>query len=137
MVHGLAGITGTLCIVFFANPAAPAGIGGLLTGGGLEHALAEVTGIVVTLGYSFGVTFVIAWVLNRTVGLRAPEQDEDLGLDTAVHAETAYEISLIQLDRTPTTVPAGASAPVLAQAQAPAPSVPDAEAVAPQEPARS
>ncbi|WP_349827280.1 ammonium transporter [Brevibacterium litoralis] len=122
MVHGLAGIAGTLCIVLFANPAAPAGIGGLLTGDGLSHALPEVIGILTTVGFSFVMTFAIAWVLDKTIGLRAPEQQEQLGLDQAIHAETAYEISLVQFDHgafAPRTAPVpAASAPAAAGAAA-------------------
>ena len=40
--------------------------------------------------YSFVVTFIIAKVLDATIGLRVSEEDELDGLDTSEHSETAY-----------------------------------------------
>ena len=50
----------------------------------------QLVSIVVVLAYSFVVTFVIAKVLDATIGLRASAEDETVGLDQAQHAETAY-----------------------------------------------
>jgi ammonia channel protein AmtB len=36
-------------------------------------------------------TWVIAWVLNKTIGLRAAPEHEMSGIDEAEHAETGYE----------------------------------------------
>ncbi|MFT4288573.1 ammonium transporter [Nocardioides sp.] len=91
-VHGLGGIAGTLCIVLFAAETAPAGIKGILFGGDWEILGHELIGIVATCSYSFVVTFAIAWVLNKTIGLRVDEATELGGLDLALHAETAYDI---------------------------------------------
>ena len=44
----------------------------------------------VTFAYSFVVTLIIANVIDRTMGLRVSEADEDAGLDLSQHAETAY-----------------------------------------------
>ena len=46
--------------------------------------------IVVVLVYSFVVTFVIAKVLDATVGLRVSDEVEQTGLDSTEHGETAY-----------------------------------------------
>ncbi len=43
------------------------------------------------MAYSFLLTLVIALVVRATVGLRASEEEEVTGLDTTVHAESAYE----------------------------------------------
>ena len=44
------------------------------------------------LAYSFAVTWVIAKVLNVTIGLRIHEADELRGIDIAAHLEAAYLI---------------------------------------------
>ncbi len=40
--------------------------------------------------FAFVVTYVIAKAIDMTIGLRVDEETEDLGLDTVLHAETAY-----------------------------------------------
>ena len=40
-----------------------------------------------------GLTYVIALVLHKTVGLRATEEDELTGLDLALHGEAGYHLS--------------------------------------------
>ena len=44
----------------------------------------------VTIAFSFVVTFIIAKVLDVTIGIRVSEEDEDAGLDLTQHAEVAY-----------------------------------------------
>ncbi len=44
----------------------------------------------VTLGYSFVVSLIIAKVIDLTIGLRVSEEAEDEGLDLSQHAEVAY-----------------------------------------------
>ncbi|MGH3165503.1 MAG: hypothetical protein ACRDN0_06360, partial [Trebonia sp.] len=47
--------------------------------------------VVVTIAYSSALTFAIAWLVEKTVGLRAALEYELTGLDEAEHAETAYD----------------------------------------------
>ena len=47
----------------------------------------------VTLVYSFVVSFVIAKVIDMTMGLRVDDEEEDEGLDLSQHAETAYTMA--------------------------------------------
>ncbi len=44
----------------------------------------------VTLAFSFVASFIIATVIDKVIGLRVSEEDEDEGLDFSQHAETAY-----------------------------------------------
>ncbi|MGV9826830.1 MULTISPECIES: ammonium transporter [unclassified Gordonia (in: high G+C Gram-positive bacteria)] len=92
VVHGIGGIVGTLCIVLFAASAAPAGIKGILFGGDADIVWRELTGIVVTCVFSFVMTWLIAKAIDKTIGLRVDEETETEGLDSTIHAETAYEI---------------------------------------------
>ena len=43
------------------------------------------------MAYSFVVTFIIAKVIDGTMGLRIDEAAERVGLDQSQHAESAYQ----------------------------------------------
>ncbi|MEO9329551.1 ammonium transporter [Gordonia aurantiaca] len=92
MVHGIGGIIGTFCIILFASDVAPAGVQGVLFGGDPEIIWRELAGIAITCTYSFVMTWIIAKVIDKIMGLRVDEETEMVGLDTTIHAETAYEI---------------------------------------------
>ena len=44
---------------------------------------------------SFVVTWVLAKVLDRTIGLRVADETERTGLDQTLHAESAYNESTV------------------------------------------
>ena len=46
---------------------------------------------VVGIAYPFVMTWLILWVIDRTVGLRVSPGDEEAGLDLSEHAEAAYQ----------------------------------------------
>ena len=91
-VHLVGGLWGTVAIGFLATASAPAGIDGLLYGGGLDQLWRQVVGALAVLAYSFVVTYVIAQVLDRLMGLRVADEHEHAGLDATVHAEQGYEL---------------------------------------------
>ena len=45
------------------------------------------------LAYSFVLSLVIGTVLQKTIGFRVTEEDEISGIDSVVHAETAYDLA--------------------------------------------
>jgi Amt family ammonium transporter len=45
----------------------------------------------VTIAWAFTMTWIVASAVQRTIGLRVSESDELEGLDTTIHAESAYE----------------------------------------------
>lgn len=90
-VHGIAGIAGALMGTLFATALAPAGFNGVLMGGDLSLLWRESLAIIVTLVFAFGATYIIAWVMNKIHPIRVPDEGEELGLDRALHAESAYE----------------------------------------------
>ena len=49
--------------------------------------------IVVTLAFSFGMTWLLATILDKTIGIRISEEEEDAGIDSSIHAESAYSDS--------------------------------------------
>ncbi len=71
----------------------PAGVQGVLFGGDPPDIIwRELAGIAITCTYSFVMTWLIAKGLDKLIGLRVDEETEMVGLDTVLHAETAYEI---------------------------------------------
>ncbi len=91
-VHLVGGLAGTILIGLFADPAAPApGTGGLFYGGGFEQLGKQVVGALAVLAFSFVLTFVIGWVIQKTMGFRIPEEDEVAGIDSYAHAESGYD----------------------------------------------
>jgi Amt family ammonium transporter len=49
--------------------------------------------VLAALGYSFTVTLLIGWVLHKTLGFRVERDHEIAGVDLALHAEAAYELT--------------------------------------------
>ncbi|MYW03407.1 ammonium transporter [Streptomyces sp. SID3343] len=92
-VHYVGGVVGTSMIGLFAAKDVTGGPEGLLHGGGASLLGKQLVAIVVVSAFSFGVTYVIAKLIDRTIGFRAHADDETVGLDQAVHAETAYDLT--------------------------------------------
>ena len=91
----MGGRAATLAIAFLVDPDSPAGVAGLLYGGGVDQLWRQAPGAVVVMIYSFVVTFAIAKVMDKTMGLRVPEAAETQGIDTVEHAETGYDLSAV------------------------------------------
>ena len=92
-VHGVGGLFGMLCVGLLATKAVnPAGANGLLVGGGTHLFVWEIIAAVVCAAFAFGVTWVIAKVIDLTLGLRVSEEEEFTGLDLSQHAESAYSM---------------------------------------------
>jgi ammonium transporter, Amt family len=91
-VHGIGGFTGTLLAGVFAvgalsaSPELPGGVRGLLEGNP-QQVVAQLYGIVVTLVWSGGVTFIILKVISAFVPLRVRHEDEVVGLDVTLHGQ--------------------------------------------------
>jgi Amt family ammonium transporter len=100
-VHGAAGLVGTLLVGLFASRTVNPGIryDGLVDGGGLHLLGAQALAVIVTVGWAFTMTWLVATAVQRTVGLRAPEAHEVEGLDTALHAEAAYDFGNVRATR--------------------------------------
>jgi len=91
-VHLVGGILGALLLALFADKGVnPLGGDGLFFGGGIGLLGKQALAVVVTFAFSFVITYALARVLDRTMGLRVSPDDEMIGLDQSQHAETAYQ----------------------------------------------
>jgi Amt family ammonium transporter len=84
--HGMGGTWGALATGIFASEA---GTQGLLAGNPTQVLIQLVT-IGAVIVFAFGLTFVIAKLLDRFVGLRVTDNEEEVGLDISEHGEKAY-----------------------------------------------
>ena len=89
-VHLVGGILGALLIGFFGTSMVN-GANGLFYKGGSTLLGHQALAVVAVVAYSFVVTYILAQILDKTIGLRVSEEDEAMGLDLSQHAETAYE----------------------------------------------
>ena len=89
-IHCVGGIVGALLTgVFCADAFGGAGFGE----GNVrisEQLIAQIVGIVAVLVYTFVVSFVLLKILDAAIGLRVSEEDEEEGLDLALHDERGY-----------------------------------------------
>jgi Amt family ammonium transporter len=86
--HGLGGLWGALATGLFAASSV-GGVDGLFYGNPGQF-LAQLWAALLAIAVSFGVTFVLAKVLNAIMGLRVSDSEELVGLDVSEHAERAY-----------------------------------------------
>jgi Amt family ammonium transporter len=92
-VHLVGGLIGTLLIGFFGTTSVNSGgADGLFYGGGLTQLGKQAIGAFSVLGYSFVLTFIIGWIIKKTIGFRVDAEAEVAGIDESEHAETAYEL---------------------------------------------
>jgi ammonium transporter, Amt family len=88
--HGMGGTWGALATGLFATKLVnPAGADGLFYGNPSQF-LIQAIGVVVTIAFATLVTFVLAKLLNKFVGLRVTDNEEEVGLDISEHGERAY-----------------------------------------------
>jgi Amt family ammonium transporter len=109
-VHLVGGLIGTILIGLFGVADAPSGQAGLFYGGGFGLLGKQTVAALAVLAYSFAVTWVIAFALQKTIGLRLPAEKEAEGIDLVEHAEVAYDLE--GKPGTPETAPAPVLAPV-------------------------
>ncbi len=91
-VHFVGGVLGALLIGFLGtNTFNSAAANGLFYGGGWTLLGHQAIGVVCVAGYSLVVSYILAWIIDKTIGLRVSEEDEMLGLDLSQHDEAAYD----------------------------------------------
>jgi ammonium transporter, Amt family len=94
-VHGVGGTIGAILTGFFAssylNGAAK---NGLITSAfgseGFALLFDQIIAVVVTIVYTLVVSYILLKVLDKTMGLRVDQEEEQIGLDLTQHGEAAY-----------------------------------------------
>jgi Amt family ammonium transporter len=91
-VHLVGGLVGTLLIGLLCS-ADVVGVDGLLYGGGFSQLGKQAIAAFSVLAYSFVVSYILAQIVDKTIGFRISEEDEVNGIDTSAHAESGYDLS--------------------------------------------
>ena len=86
-IHGMGGLWGALATGIFAV-AAVNGASGLIEGN-VHQFVANAVGAFSALIYAFVVTYILAVIVDKTIGLRVTEEEEYVGLDISQHGERA------------------------------------------------
>jgi Amt family ammonium transporter len=88
--HGMGGAWGALATGLFASKAVnDAGANGLFYGNPAQF-LIQLVMVLVSIGFAFGMTWLITRLLAKFVGLRVSANEEEVGLDISEHGERAY-----------------------------------------------
>ena len=83
-VHGVGGALGALLVGYFAiRPVV----------GGMDQLLLQLKGVLVTGIYGFVCTLVLGLIIHKTIGFTVSESQQDEGLDSTEHGETAYRLN--------------------------------------------
>jgi Amt family ammonium transporter len=91
-VHLVGGLLGSILLGVFSDMSINSlGADGLFNGGGASLLGKQALASIVVFAFSFVVTYLVATIINKTIGLRVSTEQELVGLDQSQHAETAYQ----------------------------------------------
>ncbi|MEZ4712976.1 MAG: ammonium transporter [Caldilineaceae bacterium] len=88
--HGMAGIWGALATGIFATTSINSGAADGLLYGNPGQFVTQLITVIAAGGFAFVVTFVMAKILDATMGLSVSPEEEEMGLDVSEHGERAY-----------------------------------------------
>jgi ammonium transporter, Amt family len=89
-VHGVGGALGIVLLGVFASTAFnPQGADGLIAGNWSFFGK-QLGAIVLSSVWAFAFTYGMLWLIDRVTPVKVAPQDEESGLDAALHGETAY-----------------------------------------------
>jgi Amt family ammonium transporter len=94
-VHLVGGLVGCLMIGFVATDLAPSGVNGLFFGGGMGLLGKQAVASGSVLAYSFVVTYLLAKLIDATIGFRIGAEQEEQGIDHHAHKEMAYDLTAL------------------------------------------
>ncbi|MBC7462815.1 MAG: ammonium transporter [Actinobacteria bacterium] len=93
-VHLVGGLWGCASIGFFGASAVNSiGLDGIFYGGGVGLLGKQLFGAGVVLAYSFIMTLIIGFAIEKTIGFRVSRDAEVEGIDLNEHAESSYEFA--------------------------------------------
>ncbi len=89
-IHGIGGAWGALATGLFASKAINSeGANGLFFGHPFQVVI-QLVSVLVSIFFVFGMTLFLLKVVDRMVGLRVTEEEEEMGLDVTLHSEKGY-----------------------------------------------
>jgi Amt family ammonium transporter len=88
-VHGIGGIWGAIATGLFASPVIQSAYSGAFAGNPKQLGI-QLIAIAATILYSGVVTVILFKIVEKTLGIRATEEEETAGLDITQHDEIAY-----------------------------------------------
>lgn len=88
-VHGIGGIWGAIATGLFATPVVQSAYSGAFAGNYKQLGI-QLVAIIVTLIYSGVLTAILFKIVQKTLGIRASDEEESAGLDITQHNEIAY-----------------------------------------------
>jgi Amt family ammonium transporter len=92
-VHGIGGVFGTVLLGVFASQAINAhGANGLIFGG-VGFFWKEIVAVAFASIYGFIFTYVMLVIINWFTPVKVSAEEEEMGLDAAIHGERAYDDS--------------------------------------------
>jgi len=90
-VHGVGGVLGTLLLGVFASKAANGmGADGLIHGN-VSFFLKQFVAVTIASAYAFIFTYLMLQIINRITPVKVSAEEEEKGLDHALHGERAYD----------------------------------------------
>jgi Amt family ammonium transporter len=88
--HGIASTWGMIAAGLFATVSVNSdGANGLFFGNPGQIGI-QILAVIVTMVFSFSMTYVLAKALNASIGLRVSPMEEEVGLDISSHGERSY-----------------------------------------------
>jgi Amt family ammonium transporter len=87
-VHGILGFVGLLMVGIFAD--GTYGVSGIIAGNPGQF-VTQLIGAVALAVWALGTGFLMFWILKATMGLRASDEEQTLGLDITEHGMQVYE----------------------------------------------
>jgi Amt family ammonium transporter len=97
-VHFVGGVIGLLYLGLAATSAVNPAVAheGLLYGGGFWLLGRQAVAVVAAGAFAFTVSWLLAKGVGAVLTLRVSEEDEHIGLDQALHAESAYDLGSVR-----------------------------------------
>ncbi len=92
-VHLVSGLIGTVAPGFIAIPL-EGSRAGLFYGGGWDQLWSQLAAAGFSMVYTAVLTAIIGFAIHKTLGFRVSEEQEEIGVDLSLHAESAYEFGI-------------------------------------------
>jgi len=94
-VHGVGGIIGAISLVFFIRSSwwEGAAVGDFAGWNWFSQLKVQLFAVGATIAFSVVMTLIIAFIVNKTVGLRLSESQEQSGMDHSLHGERGYGLN--------------------------------------------